>query len=97
MRTEMVEIYSDTTNRAIMKHPGRKFPGLLVQGDTLCSLCQDADDIAGLLSSDHPAAEELNDLRDRLWDMLDHYRNVLEQHEMDLPFSRDAATRQSIR
>lgn len=43
MRTEMVEMFSDATNRAVIRHPGRKFPGVLVQGDTLYSLCQRTD------------------------------------------------------
>ena len=44
MYTTKVEIFSDTTNRAVMRHPGRKFPGSLVQGDTLYGLCLLADD-----------------------------------------------------
>jgi len=35
MRTELIEIYSDKSNAAVLRHPGRKFSGLLVQGDTL--------------------------------------------------------------
>ncbi|WP_425506589.1 DUF6959 family protein [Sphingomonas kyeonggiensis] len=38
MRTELIEIYSDATNAAVMRHPGRQFPGMLIQGDTLYSL-----------------------------------------------------------
>lgn len=44
MRTESVEIYSDETNRAVIRHPGRKFPGVLIQGDTLFTLCEMADE-----------------------------------------------------
>lgn len=35
MRIEPVEIYSDASNQAILRHPARRFPGILVQGDTL--------------------------------------------------------------
>ena len=42
MRSESVEIYSDTTNAAVLRHPGKKFPGVLVQGDTLYTMCQAA-------------------------------------------------------
>ena len=38
MHVESVEIYSDATNAAVMRHPGRRFPGMLIQGDTLHSL-----------------------------------------------------------
>jgi len=40
MRTEVVEIYSDQANAAVIRHPSRKFPGVLVQGDTLHLSCQ---------------------------------------------------------
>jgi hypothetical protein len=43
MRVEPVEILSDRTNAAVMRHPGRRFPDVLVQGDTLYTLCQAAD------------------------------------------------------
>lgn len=35
MRVEPVEIYSDATNAAVMRHPGRHVPGFLIQGDSL--------------------------------------------------------------
>lgn len=38
MRTETVEIYSDASNAAVIRHPGRQFPGMLIQEDTLHSL-----------------------------------------------------------
>jgi hypothetical protein len=32
MRTENVEILSDKSNAAVLRHPDRVFPGVLVQG-----------------------------------------------------------------
>lgn len=43
MRVDSVEIFSDLTNAAVMRHPNRHFPGVLVQGDSLYVLCQKAD------------------------------------------------------
>ena len=43
MHTELVEVLSDDTNRAILRHPARRFPGVLVQGDSLYSMCKNAD------------------------------------------------------
>ena len=60
MRTESVEIYSDETNRAVLRHPGRKFPGVLIQGDTLYTLCVMADEAYAESGSN----EELNRLID---------------------------------
>lgn len=89
MRTENVEIYSDASNAAVMRHPGRRFPGILIQGDTLHILCKQADlacpaarDVIG-----EEQYEELNELRNTLWGRLNHYKVVLTEHGIPLPFS----------
>lgn len=82
MRTESVEIYSDETNRAVMRHPDRKFPGVLIQGDTLFSLCEMADEACAKAGSN----EELETLRSALLNFLLHYKIVLGEHEIRLPF-----------
>lgn len=89
MRTETVEIYSDATNSAVMKHPERRFPGVLIQGDTLYSLCVDADAAckAGRGSMNHDAYADLNKLRNHLWDFLNQYKCVLAEHQIPLPFN----------
>ena len=89
MRIDTVEIFSDATNAAVMKHPNRHFPGVLVQGDTLHSLCVAADASCtaarGRLSDDEYS--DLNDLRNRLWEFLNHYKGVLAKHNIELPFN----------
>ena len=88
MRTEPVEIYSDATNAAIMRHPKRRFPGVLVQGDTLSIKFQMADEACeaarGKVGDDDFV--NLTDLRDWLRGLLDHYKQVLGAHDMKLPF-----------
>lgn len=88
MRTEPVEIYSDATNQAILRHPARNFPGVLIQGDTLKHLHQQIvatlNDAGGTLSEEPRL--NLEDVRDSLGGCLDHYRTVLRQHDMELPF-----------
>jgi hypothetical protein len=83
MRSESVEIYSDETNRVVMRHPGRKFPGVLIQGDTLYSLVVMAHEASAKAGSN----EELNHLRDALQDLLFHYKTVLGEHKIRLPFN----------
>ena len=91
MRIEPVEIYADTTNRAVIRHPDRRFPGVLVQGDTLYSLCHDADRAcqAARPTLDWEAYAELHDLRNALWSFLTHYQSVLLEHGLPLPFPED--------
>jgi hypothetical protein len=69
-----------------MRHPGRRFPGLLVQGEALHSLFRSADLVCKEIGQDSPAFEEANDLRNTLQEYLSHYRGVLAKHEIELPF-----------
>lgn len=84
-----VEIFSDQSNAAVMRHPGRRFPGVLVQGDTLYRLCRQADLVCaeGLSRLNPESYQELNDLRNSLWGFLTHYKTILGEHEIALPFS----------
>jgi hypothetical protein len=89
MKVEPVEIYSDRSNAAIMRHPGRNFPGVLVQGDTLWTLTSRADwlckNLRGHVGTE--AYQELNDLRNTLQGVLSHYKETLAAYGMRLPFS----------
>jgi hypothetical protein len=90
MHSEQVQIYSDQTNAAVMQHPGRKFPGVLIQGDTLSTLCRQADRACDEARQHLKLEEykELNDLRNRLWGFLTHYETVLREHGIRLPYGR---------
>jgi len=88
MYEAQVEIYSDRTNAVVLRHPGRKHPGVLVQGDTLFNLFQQADVICEAVRGGLPAdaQRDLVELRDTLLAYLDHYRTVLGEHGMEPPF-----------
>ncbi|MGL5839436.1 MAG: DUF6959 family protein [Sphingorhabdus sp.] len=88
MRINEVEIYSDTTNAAVMRHPGRRFPGTLVQGDSLSALCHFADGVCRAVGRGQPGFDEANELRNMLQGYLAHYINVLDEHSIPLPFSK---------
>jgi hypothetical protein len=89
MRTTTVEIYSDTSNAVVLRHPDRKSPGVLIQGDTLHSLCVAADVacLSAKPSLSQEAYGELNDMRNHLRTLLVHYKSVLGSHDIPLPFS----------
>ena len=87
MRKEPVEIFSDASNAAILRHPGRNFPGVLVQGDTLHTLIESLSVVqreSASLSED--AAGELEGVVERLGELLEHYKSVLVEHKIPLPF-----------
>ena len=87
MRNEPVEIFSHATNAVVMRHPGRRFPGVLVQGDTLYTMCHRADEACRGAAKGSEAYENLNALRNQLWALLAHYKSVLGEHDLPLPFS----------
>jgi hypothetical protein len=87
MRVDQVEIFSDAKNAAVMRHPDRHFHGLLVQGDTLYSLCRRGGLICQEIGRGSPACEEANELRNTLQEYLSHYKAVLTENGITLPFS----------
>ncbi len=87
MRIEPLEVYSDETNRAVLKTPGRSFPGVVVQGDDLYRLCLLADEACTALPPTSTGFRAANDLRNALWARLNHYKSVLDSHGIRLPFS----------
>ena len=87
MRLEQVEIYSDATNAAVLRHPGRRYPGFLIQGDSLFALVQTLRSVhceSERLSED--ASAGLTEVAARLGEILAHYRAVLAQHDVGRPF-----------
>ena len=89
MKKELVEIYSDASNLAVMKHPGREFPGSLIQGDSLHSLIQEIKEAKEEIEngSINDASEILSGVIDLLEERLEHYKKVLVEHGSELPFT----------
>lgn len=88
MKKEQVEIYSDASNLAVMRHPGREFPGSLIQGDSLHSLLQNVKEAKEELESGNvqEASEVIEDVIENLTYRLEHYKEVLKEHGISLPF-----------
>lgn len=86
MRIETVEIYSDATNAAVMRHPDRRFPGVLIQGDTLDSLVRRIGSVQREEGGAEEAAAELAEIHEELEELLRHYKSVLASHALELPF-----------
>ncbi len=88
MTTE-VNLLSRPINFAVVQLPGRKFPGVVVQGDTLHSLLKRVDELMQLLKSGE--ADEvsvgLEDIRDQLMEAMMHYERVCADRGITLPYS----------
>ena len=89
-----VETYSQATNAWVIRTPGRKFPALVIQGDSLSILFTQARSVlerAHACRCDDP--ELIGDaqaLCDSLWGSLRHYEETLRANDFDLPYSRIA-------
>ena len=90
METKTVEVYSEVTNRAVVRVPSREFPGALVQGDSLYVLFYRAMTVvADLDGGDEDAFLEALALAEQLESYLLHYEAVLNEHEIQIPYVRD--------
>jgi hypothetical protein len=81
------EVYSDSPNRVIARYPGRAFPGVLIQGDTLHNLVGQLMEVeAKILSSSVEAREALAEIREFLQSLVSHYADVLKENGFRSPF-----------
>lgn len=92
MKTEPLEVYSSESNYAIVKPPGRRLPGCVIQGDSLSILCGHARTIADVASRADIASEEflqaVEELNNELIGRILHYQEVLAKHRIKLPYSQ---------
>lgn len=88
MPDESIEVLSHTINRPVLRMPGRKFPGVLVQGDTLASLLALARMISERAKNqtDVELTELSQELHGELSDILYEYEQVLRANKSPLPY-----------
>lgn len=84
-----VELLSDVINFVVLKTPGRKFPGMVIQGDSLAKLYRCAAEVCWLAkeSGDQEIIGEAGALCQELRERLAFYEKVLESHGIELPYA----------
>jgi hypothetical protein len=89
MTTQEIEVYSEATNQAIVRIPSRRFPGIVIQGDSLSILAGLAEGIrdAAKRSSDDDLISDATQLSNSWEGLLLHYESVLDEHNIPLPYS----------
>lgn len=87
VKTLQVELLSGKGNGAVVHLPGRRFPGVVVQGDTLRALHADVVEAREALDrGDASAARDcLQGLADQLADVLERCDAALRAHRMERP------------
>ena len=89
METVPVELFTDGGNNAVIRMPGRAFPGVLVQGDTLSTLWSSAAAALDQLRKPDGRVEGLSELQDlvgHLDALLTRYERTLDAHEIRRPY-----------
>jgi hypothetical protein len=83
-----VESFSSAINAAVIRLPGRKFPGIVLQGDSLKILTECAEDIGRLVRESE--VSELTEAADHLMNLLETYLSIYEEalkkHNHPLPY-----------
>ncbi|MEY9935289.1 hypothetical protein ABH926_009964 [Catenulispora sp. GP43] len=83
-----VELFTDGSNNAVIRMPGRQFPGVLIQGDSLASLRSDVAEIrdACLATDATEALEATESLLEDFDAVMLRYTDALERHGLRKPF-----------
>ena len=88
MRELVVEVFSEAVNGPVIRIPGRKFPGLLVQGDTLKCLLDSVAVVASSNPSSEEAGDELAHVLGQFGSMLEVYEQTLISNQLELPYKK---------
>ena len=85
-----LEVFGTETNAGIVRMPGRRFPGIVIQGDSLKNLLDTAHRITELARTTEMSEliDEAKSLEEMLADYLHTYESTLEGHGHALPYFR---------
>ena len=85
-----VELLTDGGNNAVVRMPERRFPGVVVQGDTLSSLWESARLALEAVRGErgrHDGVDELSSLVQHLDTLLIRYEKALDAHGISRPYN----------
>jgi hypothetical protein len=94
MRHVEFEVYSEGVNCPVVRVPGRHFPGVVLQGDSLSILLGIAEEVCDLAvgSTNVDLTEAAAELRDKLAMYLRIYEETLTECGIPLPYSKRKGT-----
>jgi len=78
------------SNFVVVELPKRRFPGIVVQGDTFASFLNSVEEARQQYTSGRfkEGGATLALLSDQLGDYLDRYERVLREHQIRIPYTR---------
>ena len=86
-----VELFTPQVNNAVLRLPQRRFPGVLIAGDTLSTLAATAQTILERAreTNDDELRAEAEDLTERLREILATYESVMKANDRELPYTKE--------
>ena len=95
MTEAVVDLLTDQGNNAVLQLPGRRYPGVLLQGDTLLALKQAAD--AALerarIHKDETLLDAVTEVTDGLNLALSQLIRTTTENGLDVPYLKNIKTR----
>ena len=90
MKRIEVELLSEAANNAVLRLPGRAYPGIVVQGDSLKILCGLAEELHALAQDNQceAIADLAHEIKELLTGRLAHYEAALDAHHVTLPYAQ---------
>lgn len=79
MKTQQIEVFSDATNASVVRMPGRKYPGLVLQSDALVALDGASRAIGeyAAKTGDQELVRLVSRLQWRVEEMLESYKDAV--------------------
>jgi hypothetical protein len=92
-RATQLEMWSGEVNSAVVRVPGRRFPGVVIQGDSLSILFDLAMFVTEHLprSTDPELCDAAEELAEKLFHHVKNYESVLGARGVSLPYARNIA------
>lgn len=89
-RAQVVEILAEESNFVVIKVPSRKYPGVLIQGDSLYGIVGTLATAIELFETDkEEAMEALKEAYDELSWRTEGYQKVMEENNSPFSYQRD--------
>jgi len=90
MKTIQIDVLSETVNCPVVQMPGRKYPGLVLQGDSLRNLLDSTEEICELCASAGGAelSEAASSLREKLAGFVAAYEQAMKDAGRELPYPK---------
>lgn len=85
-----MEIFSESTNCPVVRMPQRKFPGVVLQGDSLNVLLDLAEEMCELSigANNSDLIETAVAMRDKIAAYVNIYEKTMQEHGLGLPYSK---------